>query len=144
MNNKGFTLIELIVTIALLAIIAVISFVSISGVLQESKVKDCDNLIINIKNATKDYFSDNRYSLNKISSYKVGGNDKQYLIAASVLTNTKYLSSPLLNPFDNTSEITSSTFISVTLKDDYTVATITIKSGTGDTAREVVCSNNVW
>ena len=45
MNNKGFTLIELIATIALLAIIATISFVSINEVIKNSKIKNCENLL---------------------------------------------------------------------------------------------------
>ena len=49
MNNKGFTLIELIATIALLAIIATISFVAISGVVQSSKKRDCETLVGNIE-----------------------------------------------------------------------------------------------
>jgi len=64
MNNKGFTLIELIVTIALLAVIAVISFVSITNVINENQNKECQNIENNLKNAAKSYISDNRYTNN--------------------------------------------------------------------------------
>lgn len=141
MDNKGFTLVELIATIAILAVIAIISFVSINGVIDESKVNDCDNLLISIKNATKEYFSDNRYNLNNISSYMVDGNDKNYLISANVLTGSNYLSSPVTNPFDNTIDITDEIKISVTLKNDYTVDTIVIKNGSD---MVVDCSSQLW
>ena len=49
MNNKGFTLVELIATIALLSIIAIISFVSINGVIDQSRVNDCENVVRSIK-----------------------------------------------------------------------------------------------
>ena len=41
MNNKGFTMVELIATIALLSVIMVISFVSINAVLDNSKINEC-------------------------------------------------------------------------------------------------------
>ena len=52
MNRKGFTLIELVATIALLANIAIISFVSINGVIDKSKIDNCKSLVSNIKSAS--------------------------------------------------------------------------------------------
>ena len=112
LNNKGFTLIELIATIALLAVIAIISFVSINGVVNQSKVNDCEALVMNIKSAAKEYVSDNRYaSINKN-------------ITAQDLINGKYLSSPIINPFTKEDIDASTIKINITLKEDYSADVI--------------------
>ena len=71
MNKKGFTLVELVATIALLGIIAIISFVSINGVINQSKVDNCKSLVGNIKSAAKEYVSDNRYKLNSYNDLNI-------------------------------------------------------------------------
>ena len=58
LNRKGFTLVEMLATVALLSIISIISFVSISSIIKESKVNDCKNLQKNIISSTKEYFGD--------------------------------------------------------------------------------------
>lgn len=64
MNKKGFTLIELIVTISLLAMISLISFVSINKAIQKSKDNECENIKGSIKSAALIYFSNHRYDSN--------------------------------------------------------------------------------
>lgn len=127
MNNKGFTLIELVATIALLAVISVISFVSINAVITESKVKDCESLVNNIKSATKEYVSDNRYN----SSFNK--ND--------ITIDKLNLSSDLINPFTKEKLSSSDVKIEVTLNTDYTVKTIDIKNSSGNI---VDCSTEKW
>ena len=129
MNNKGFTLIELIATIALLAVIALISFVSINEVLSQSEVSDCENLISSIKSATKEYVSDNRYDIISTS------------ISTWDLVNNKYLTGPIVNPFNNKEDITNSINIIITLKNDYTVDTITIENASGNV---IDCGSGKW
>lgn len=119
MSNKGFTLIELIVTIALLAIILVISFVSITGVINKSKVNDCKALVSNIKNAVKEYVSDNRYSFASNTNFSLLGD---------ALVNDNYLIGTIVNPFDNSEIAPSNISIKVELKDDYTVKNIIIEA----------------
>lgn len=131
LNNKGFTLIELIATIALLAVIAIISFVSINGVVNQSKVNDCESLIMNIKSAAKEYVSDNRYNFNNNNSFE---------ITAQKLIDDKYLSSPIVNPFTKEDIVASTIKINITLKDDYSANTVTVKNGTND----IKCENNKW
>lgn len=119
MNNKGFTLIELLATIALLAVIATISFVAISGVIEQGKVRDCETLVNNIKSATNEYVSDNRYK-NIFSS-------KAVTINASDLTSGNYLKGDIINPF-NKAKITPSTIkINITLNDNYTVKSVEVE-----------------
>ena len=128
MNRKGFTLIELIVTIALLAVVSIISFVSITGIINDSKEKDCNNLVKSIKSATKDYISDNRYNDDFLSLFNRITDDTYYM-SANILTDENYLSSPITNPFDTKSEIEpSSIAIEITLNKDYTVKNISISN----------------
>jgi len=63
MNNKGFTLIELIMVIALLAIIGLLSVPNIIKMINKNKVDNYNSTIDSIIEATKLYVSDNRYSL---------------------------------------------------------------------------------
>lgn len=114
MNNKGFTLIELIATIALLAIVALISFVSITNVLEDRKNADCNTLVNNIKMATKEYVSDNRYN---------GISEK---ITAKELIDEKYLKGNIINPYTKEEMDSKSISISIELNADYTVKNITV------------------
>lgn len=132
MNNKGFTLIELIATIALLSIIVIISFVSINGVIKQSKISDCENLVRSIKSATKEYVSDNRYSFT---------NNNDFSITAEDLINAKYLSSPIVNPFTNEEITSGSVIIDIKLKNDYTAGNIDVKN----ISNEIVnCNSEEW
>ena len=98
MNDKGFTLIELIATIALLAVVVSISFVSINAVIKSNKKEQCENLKSSIEAATKEYVSDNRYK----SDFNLDG------LNASMLNG--YLSMPIVDPYTK-DEITPSEII---------------------------------
>ena len=140
MNNKGFTLIELIVTIALLAIIAIISFVSINGVVNQSKVNNCESLKMNIKTAAKEYVSDNRYK-NTFDS----DNDKIEIIDVELLTDNHYLSEDIVNPFDNSKSVDGSKFlIKVQLKDDYSASDVSIYKDSVSDSNEYSCNKDWW
>ena len=106
MNNKGFTLIELIATIALLGIIAMISFVSINAVIKSNKTEQCKNLISSIETATKEYVSDNRYN----DTF----NNKEFTIN-NIGTNLKgYITLPIIDP-NSKEDITNNISIDVEL-----------------------------
>ena len=136
MNNKGFTLIELLATIALLAVIATISFVAISGVIEQGKVRDCETLINNIKSATSEYVSDNRYDKEFIRIVS----DNVAIIDASYLTGGNYLKGDIINPF-NKVKITPSTIkINITLNDNYTVKQVKVFNNDV----EINCENGKW
>lgn len=159
MNNKGFTLVELVAIIALLAIISIISFVSINEVLEKSKVSNCESLVRSIKSASKEYVSDNRYYVmeNQMMGKDIktiSGRTQKYIeINAGDLVSGKYLSSPITDPFDNNSEIEPNDIeIIVYLLDDYSVGykplnnsdkteDIIIKNKSGN---EIDCSSNQW
>ena len=94
MNNKGFTLIELLATIALLAVIVSISFITINSVIKKNKENNCKTLINNIKSASNEYISDNRYNKDlEVNNYTV-------TITAQKLVN-EYLNSPIKDPFSS-------------------------------------------
>ena len=136
MNNKGFTLIELLATIALLAVIATISFVAISGVIEQGKVRDCEILVNNIKSATSEYVSDNRYDKEFIGIVS----DNAAIIDASYLTGGNYLKGDIINPF-NKVKITPSTIkINITLNDNYTVKQVKVLNNNV----EINCENGEW
>lgn len=115
MNNKGFTLIELLITIALLGLILAISFVSINGIIEKSKVKDCDTLLGNIKSATSQYVSDNRYKNTNLTN-----------ITARMLIDNKYLKGEIYDPFNKKNNITDRITIQIELNSDYTVKNIQV------------------
>jgi prepilin-type N-terminal cleavage/methylation domain-containing protein len=119
MNRKGFTLVELVATIALLAVIAIISFVSINGVINQSKVSNCNDLVNNIKIAAKEYVSDNRYKLE---------NNNDLNITAQKLVDDNYLSSPIVNPFNNENIEPNDISIKIELNNDYTAKKVEIKA----------------
>lgn len=122
MNNKGFTLIELLVTIALLSIISIVSFVSINGIINQSKVNNCESMMMNIKTAVKEYVSDNRYE-NTFDS----NNDKIEIIDVDKLIDGHYLSEEIVNPFDNSVSIAGDKIeIKIELNNDYSTDTISI------------------
>ena len=124
MNNKGFTLIELIVTIALLAIISLISFVSVSSAIKKNKTNNCNTLVDNIKGAANEYVSDNRYNSAFVNVAKT---NMSITINASDLISGHYLSSDKIkDPNDNKTDITSSVSAIVELNNDYTVKRVTV------------------
>ena len=59
MNNKGFTLVELLAVIVILSSISLIVMSSISASLERRDVKECEEQIELAKNAAKIYFSIN-------------------------------------------------------------------------------------
>lgn len=120
MNKKGFTLIELILTICILSIIVVISFVSVTNIINSSKDDNCELIRDNIINATKDYISDNRYS---------GELSKKMTIKADLLVAfPMYLDGNIKDPYDNDKNIDfKNVDITIELYDDYTVKDIIVE-----------------
>lgn len=120
-NNKGFTLMELLLTIALLAVISVISFVSIIAIINKHKNNQCKTIIDNIKIATKEYVSDNRYGT-------INAN-----ITAKTLIDGHYLSGDIINPYTDETIDPQNVKIKITLNtSDKTVKQITVKDASNN------------
>ena len=132
MNNKGFTLVEVVAVIALLSIITIISFVSINKVLDKNKILGCENLVASIKSATKEYVSDNRYNF--------ASNDN-FDITADTLMSGNYLSNSIINLFTNEEIDVNDVKIEINLNNDYTVKSVIVKNSNGI---EIDCESNRW
>lgn len=63
MNNKGFTLIEMIMVIAILAMLAVLTTPNVIKLINKNKVDNYNSVIDSIIKASDLYTSDNRYNL---------------------------------------------------------------------------------
>ena len=121
MNNKGFTLIEVMATIAILGVIAIISFVSVTAIVKSNKTDQCNNIIESIKMASIEYVSDNRYN----SSFTGQVSNNNVTISGGTLLAGRYLNKEIINPFTK-DNVTNSISITINLKDDYTVNTVSV------------------
>ncbi len=86
MNKKGFTIVELLVTITLLAIISTIAAISITSFINKNKENNYEILKNTILEASKEYVTDNRY----------GNIDSS--ITAQYLLDNHYITSGLTDP----------------------------------------------
>lgn len=68
-NKKGFTLIELLVVIAVFAVIGTIVTVSLTSTLEDAKVKECNEFVLDIEEAACVYagLQSNREKCNRES-----------------------------------------------------------------------------
>lgn len=63
MNNRGFTLIELIVVVAIIALLSLVLTPNVISLINKNKVNSYNDTIKSIEMAAASYVSDNRYSL---------------------------------------------------------------------------------
>ena len=91
MNNRGFTLIELIVTIALLALISTISVSVIGNIRGKHNVNAYYELLKNVESAAKLYVTDNRYNLNSVGIDIKCPNNNTFTISLQQLVDSGYL-----------------------------------------------------
>lgn len=127
MNNKGFTLIELLATIAILGVVAMISFVSVTAIIKSNKKDQCENIIESIKMASIEYVSDNRYNSSFLGNVLEQDSNKYVEIdgGTRTLLAGRYLNKEIINPFTK-DNVTNSIRITINLKDDYTVNTVSV------------------
>lgn len=111
MNNKGFTLLEVILVVAILGVILLIVVPNVSGLLKKNKDEQYENLRKSIISSAKIYVSDNRYNLpivcNNTSDRPVFTITLQNLVDAGNLTE------PVVDP-RNKSEIELSNVVNIT------------------------------
>lgn len=114
LNYKGFTLVELLAVIAIMGMLAVIMVPTISGVIEENKKNNSENLKNSIKSSARAYISDNRYEIklgdsscnNNTRNITFIGNDyiDESKITVELLVNKGYLKSnsdDIINPETN-------------------------------------------
>ncbi len=73
MNNKGFTLIELVMVVAILALIALFATPNVIRVMNRNKAENYNSTLDSILEAGKEYTSDNRYTLNFGNTFGASG-----------------------------------------------------------------------
>lgn len=112
MNNKGFTLIELIITILLLALITSITIPVIGDIREKHKVSQYYELLNNIANACKLYVTDNRYDNNFNIKCSSGVDIYTFEVSLKDLKDESYISDSVKNPIDNT-DVPEDTNVSV-------------------------------
>ena len=110
MNNKGFTLLEVILVVAILGVITLIIVPSVSSLLNKNKNEQYENLKKSIISAAKMYVSDNRYNLGIVCDSNEDM-PKKY-ITLKQLVDSGDLSSPVIDPRYK-SEISLSNVVSV-------------------------------
>ena len=143
LNYKGFTLVELLAVIAIMGMLAVIIVPTISGVIEENKKNNSENLKNSIKSSARAYISDNRYEIklddsscaNDIRNITFIGNDyiDESKITVELLVNKGYLKSNsgnIINPETNKPINKGESYIVVTYdcsSKDFKYGKITIK-----------------
>ena len=70
MNNKGFTLVELLAVIVILSSLSIVAVVSVTSSLGRRDEKECQEQISLAKNAAKIYFSLNNVTSVTVSTLK--------------------------------------------------------------------------
>ena len=104
MNNKGFTLIEMIMVIAILAMLAVLTTPNVIKMINKNKADNYNSVIDSIVSSCDLYVSDNRYELrfnNTCSGdYEVTPNVSTF-ITLQDLVNSKDISTPIRNECTN-------------------------------------------
>ena len=88
MNNKGFTLVELIATIVILALVMGIASYAITGLITSSKQKNYDLLVTSVKDAAESYYNEYKYYKNEVCATPVGGT---YTVTLGDLVNVGHL-----------------------------------------------------
>lgn len=118
-NNKGFTLVELLATIAILGIMSGIAVMSVSKILNNAKNSYYDSLRNTIISAAKSYYGDHRTLLPTAE-----GQTRK--VTVETLVNNKYLTKVV--DYSKIQCDYTNTFVSVTRKsvDKYTY-TVTLK-----------------
>jgi len=121
MNNKGFTLIELIMIISVLAMIALLSTPNVLKMIEKNKADNYNSTIDAIVEAAELYASNNRYNLdfvdkngNRAYCSPNGVDDIYTYIELIDLINNKDISSPVKNSCTD-EEIPGSTKIKIIL-----------------------------
>lgn len=104
MNNKGFTLIEMIMVIAILAMLAVLTTPNVIKMINKNKADNYNSVIDSIVSSCDLYVSDNRYKL-RFNNTCSGDYEATPNVSTSItlkdLVNSKDISTPIRNECTN-------------------------------------------
>jgi len=90
-DNKGFTLVELIATIVLLSLVMGIGAFAITKIINNAKEKDYQLLIENINNAVELYYQECKFAPNKNIVCPDKEGDGYFITTLGDLVNNGYL-----------------------------------------------------
>lgn len=90
LDNKGFTLVEVIAVVVILSVLSLLIVPSISGLLNRSKENSYNDLINSIKLSCEQYINDNRYNIS-IGSCNNNGICYVNKVSVSFLVENGYL-----------------------------------------------------
>ena len=123
MNNKGFTLVELIITIVLLSVVLSIGAYSIISIVKDSKKSNYETVIKSIKSAVETYAIECKYNDSEDDIIDCSDNQVTLgeLVRYGYLTgNSKYENK------ENANDPRNGTYIIVNPKDNVTIDNCTI------------------
>ncbi len=142
MNNRGFTLIELIVTIALLALISTISVSVIGNIRGKHNVNSYYELLKNVESAAKLYVTDNRYNLKGVGINIKCPSDNTFTISLETLVDNGYLTTDDdgIKNFDGSTLTLSENSVTVTY--DCTKKNFTYKIDKNDENNKICRKSN--
>ena len=105
-DNRGFTLIEVILAVLILAILVIIAFPNITSIINKGKIESCENLRESILSASKMYIKDNRYNLDESvkcekESDSQSPDNPSFYITLKTLVEKNYIKGPFKNPITN-------------------------------------------
>ena len=68
LNNKGFSLVEVLAVIVILSIVAAIAVPTVTNIIKSNEAKSMENLTKSIISSAKIYISENRYNISLTNS----------------------------------------------------------------------------
>lgn len=95
-NNKGFTLVEMLVVLAIIAILSVAIFPNFLSMKESQSEKFSESMEILLKSAAKIYVSNNRNIINEETK-----DNKKYCMPIGALKAYDYVSIPTYDPVTN-------------------------------------------
>lgn len=124
-DNRGFTLIEVILAVLILAILMIIAFPNVTSIINKGKIDSCENLRESILSASKMYIKDNRYNLDESvkcekesdsqSPDSQSPDNPSFYITLKKLEDENYIKGPFKNPITNEEYNPSKIKVKITL-----------------------------
>ena len=129
MNNKGFTLIEVIMVVAIIAVLAILFTPNVIYLMNKNDLNVYNNTISTIEHAAENYVSDNRYitSVVKVKCPVTSVADRQFTVTLGTLYDTGYLTKIRNTTCNKNSNLTFKDDDIVTVKFDCTTKQFSYK-----------------
>ena len=99
MNNKGFTLIEMLITIAILAVLSLIAIPTVNSLIKRQQDNAIKEIIESVETSALNYVKENKWDLTWIKCSNTTDTDSED-ITIKELVETDYLSQIPKNPKD--------------------------------------------